>query len=138
MRKVAWLAGVIAVILAVGLMRPAGATPISANTCAELEKEKTSLETAGVQTDMQLKLDEAKALAADRLKRIQRYVEVSGSVLFRCSTTATAVQAPVAGSTKQLPAGAAAAKIAKTEPVKAPAVAKPAPSKPQALRAKKR
>jgi len=67
-------------------LAPAAATarPLEAAACKDLEKEKLTLESAGVPGDMHVKPEEAKMLAADKLQRIQRYVQVSADVLFRC------------------------------------------------------
>jgi hypothetical protein len=96
------------------------ATPLEPAACGDLEKEKATLESAGISDDLRLKPTEAKALPGDRLKRIQRYVEVSGQVLFRCSQ-ATLAAGPASDTP---PAKDAGAKSPKTASPVVPASAK--------------
>ena len=128
MRKFVLIVSVAAAFWVAGLLQPVGAITLASAACDQLDKEKTALEAAGVQVDMRTTPDAAKALSPDRLQRIQRYVEVSGSVLFRCSTrvAATVVAVPAADT-----------KIARTQAAKAATISKPASVKPRTIRTKK-
>ncbi len=102
-----------AVCVAMAALSPlaAVARPLDSTVCADLDKEKIALETAGVANDLRLTPDQAKALAADRLKLVQRYVQVSADVLFRCPIAV--VIAPEAAPKDAKPAAAPGAEMAK-------------------------
>lgn len=129
--------------LGIGLQPSAlSARPLDTSTCADLDKEKTAMETAGVDGDLRLKPDDAKALAPDKLQRVQRYVQVSADVLFRCPIAVVIVPTAPASTAGAKPAALPTGKpdkVATTEPAK-DAVAKKtaaAPAKPHAAQAKK-
>lgn len=132
------LIGGISLMIGAGSWPPgATARPLESAVCAGLDKEKTALETAGVAADLHLNPDEAKALAADKLQRVQRYVQISADVLFRCpiSVTITPVAAPAADTG----AGTKPAKVADTATSKATPDKKPisaAKARPAAKSAK--
>jgi hypothetical protein len=131
-------------VLAGALLAPAAgwARPLDTATCAGLDKEKSALEAAGVPGDLQLNPDGAKALASDKLQRVQRYVQISADVLFRCpievvlppAPPATAVLPDVANSPKTSAGKVAASEPAKDDGGKAPAGL---PGKARAAKAKK-
>lgn len=131
--------------LAIGtVLQPSSlsARPLDTSTCADLDKEKTALETAGVAGDVQLKPDDAKALGADKLQRVQRYVQISADVLFRCPITVVIAPPSPASTAGAKPAALPAGKpdkVATTEPAKAAVAKKPAapPAKPRAAQGKK-
>lgn len=96
----------------VGLLIAAGtsaawAVPLAPDACSSLDQERHSLETSGVLDDVRATADMAKALPKDRLDRVERYVELSSLILFRCAPAVAA--APVAP-----PAGVAAASPVKS------------------------
>lgn len=64
----------------------AWALPLDTSACASLDLERNSLESTGVLNDLRMTAQEAKSLEKDRLQRIQRYVDLSGQILFRCSS----------------------------------------------------
>jgi hypothetical protein len=64
------------------------ALPLGSVVCSGLNQERNTLETSGVLNDLRMTSVEAKELAKDRLERIQRYVEISGQILFRCPVAA--------------------------------------------------
>ena len=89
---VLWLMGLAAV-----MVEPAPdaiALPLESSACAVLDQERNALESTGVLADLHLKVDEAKALAKDRLQRVQRYVDIAGLILFRCANGAKSGDAP--------------------------------------------
>ena len=88
MRKALGLAGTIAVVATLGALDAAEAMPLDLAACSNLNQERSTLETSGVLNDLQMTSADAKALAKDRLLRIQRYVEISGQILFRCTVAA--------------------------------------------------
>jgi hypothetical protein len=69
-----------------GLFAPAAAAlPLAAEECERVRAEKTNLEQAGVAADMAQGAGWARAnLSPDRLKRVQRWIELEEQVLFRC------------------------------------------------------
>jgi len=63
----------------------ARAAPLDADTCAKLRSEHSQLELAGVEKDLEKGPEWAKAnLAADKLDRIRRFIELEEQLLFRC------------------------------------------------------
>jgi hypothetical protein len=140
--------GIILIAAAALLPAVAFARPLDTTTCEQLDKEKAILELAGVTAELHAKPDDAKALAADKLKRIQRYVQVSADVLFRCPIpvviipTAPAVTSPEVAVTAPKEPGKVAETVPATsagaKPDATPAVAKePAAAKPHGSKAKK-
>ena len=69
-----------------GVFAPAAhALPLSAEECESVRAEKANLEQAGVAADMAQGAGWARAnLAPDRLKRVQRWIELEEQMLFRC------------------------------------------------------
>ena len=128
MRFIVQLAVVTIVFWCAAPLPAAVALPLGPEPCALLDKEKQSLEAGGVLADMQLKPDEVKTQGADRLKRIQRYVEISGDLLFRCVSVAGADRhaPPENGTTAAT--GGAADKVTRTESAKLNATKAQVPS----------
>ena len=71
------------------------AVPLDVEACKSLDKERSTLEAAGILTDLHLTANDAKALPKDHFLRVQHYVDVSGQILFRC---VPAVKEIVAGA----------------------------------------
>src|SRR5262245_28498552 len=70
---------------AVVAVAQARAAPLDADTCAKLRGEHSQLELAGVEKDMEKGPEWAKAnLAADKLDRIRRFIDLEEQLLFRC------------------------------------------------------
>ena len=111
--------GLLAVLLAGSPM--AFARPLDDTTCGQLDRERQTLEDAGVLIDLRLNQSGIKALAPERLKRTSRYVEVSAQVLFRCQSvlSATPLGDPPAAAPGVQPPVSGAAKTAATEAGKA-------------------
>ena len=86
MRQWRWLSGPVLVIALAAAGVPARALPLDPGSCGQLDKERVALEAAGVLADVRLQAQEIKTLPKDRLQRMQRYVDVSGQVLFRCQS----------------------------------------------------
>ncbi|MGE5267091.1 MAG: hypothetical protein ACM3L9_06970 [Deltaproteobacteria bacterium] len=64
---------------------PAPALPLAPEDCERARAEQTNLEAAGVATDMAQGAEWARAnLSTDRLKRVQRWIELQERILFRC------------------------------------------------------
>lgn len=64
---------------------PAPALPLAPEECDRARAEQTSLEAAGAAADMAQGADWARAnLSPDRLKRVQRWIELQERILFRC------------------------------------------------------
>ena len=93
LKSIGLAAGVITVAALAG-PATAFAVPLDAAACTGLNQERNTLETSGVLTDLRLPATEAKALAKDRVMRAQRYVEVAGQLLFRCSVAGKPDVAP--------------------------------------------
>lgn len=137
----------IAVVVGVALLAGSGLAPglafgrpLDTAVCADLDKEKTALETAGVAGDLHLQPEDAKALAADKLQRIQRYVQISADVLFRCPiavTIAPAAQAAPVAEPAAKPAKVADTTSTKPAPAKKTAAAVKAPAGSKAKKAKR-
>jgi hypothetical protein len=85
-------------LLTVAGLSAASALPLAPDTCASLDQERHKLEASGVLDDARDSADEAKALAKDRLERVQRYVEVSSLILFRCQPVVAVTHSPMAGA----------------------------------------
>jgi hypothetical protein len=93
----------------------ARARPLDADTCSQLDREKANLETGGVLTDIHATAEQAKQFDKVRLDKVQRYVEVSAQLLFRC------LSAPAnEGDTDQGAAAAGADQKASAKPRSAP------------------
>lgn len=67
---------------------PAAATPLDQAQCDALDRERNELEAAGVLADMRLGVEFARSLAEDRQRKVVRYVELQGQLLFRCPSPA--------------------------------------------------
>jgi hypothetical protein len=69
-----------------GVFAPAApALPMAADECERVRAEKANLEQAGVAADMAQGAEWARAnLPPDRLKRVQRWIELEEQMLFRC------------------------------------------------------
>lgn len=64
---------------------PVPALPLATEDCEKARAEQTNLEAAGVAADMAQGAEWARAnLSPDRLKRVQRWIELQERVLFRC------------------------------------------------------
>ena len=74
---------VVAAALAIGAST-ARAVPLDTAACASLDQERNALEGSGVIGELRMTPADAKALPKDKVLRIQRYVEISGQLLFRC------------------------------------------------------
>lgn len=121
-----------------GGVQPAEAVQLSADACKQLDEEKVALEMAGVESDLRLGIDEAKTLASDRLKRVVRYVDVTGAVLFRCKIEVVIPDPPPAPqATPELQAQSETGSSATAKPVAQPAAAK-AEKKPGTAKPKQR
>jgi len=72
--------------------------PLAPDACTTLEQERHVLETSGVLDDLHATPDQAKALAKDKLERVERYVEISSLVLFRCTPAVAPNDAPAAAA----------------------------------------
>lgn len=139
----------VATTLAVALVA-AGPTIVAAaeltkEVCEALRAEKARLEAAGVAQAMEKGPEWAKAnLGADRMRQIQRYIEVGEGLAFRCErprpqdakpdeedTTATLPATPAAAAkSKTAPAGAAPRKPAPPPADQVAAQPKAAPKSP--------
>ncbi len=97
------------------------ARPLDDTSCGQLDRERQSLEDAGVLIDLRLNQSEIKALAPERLKRTSRYVEVSAQVLFRCQSvlSSTPLSDPQVIAPARQPTAPAVAKTAATDTGKA-------------------
>lgn len=95
------------------LAMPAGAAPLDADACTRLKQEQAGLVAGGAKGDMARGPDWAKAnLSGDKLKQIERYIDVEEQILFRCPQP----KPPLERAEKTEPAaekGAAPAKAAK-------------------------
>lgn len=83
MRGSLGLAALVLVLAPVGALT-AVATPLEPAACSGLDHERNTLATSGVLDDLHVDAEQAKALSRERLERVQRYVEISGQILFRC------------------------------------------------------
>jgi hypothetical protein len=92
----------IAVLVVTGA--PAFAVPLDPAACSGLEGERGNLLSSGVLDDLHLTATEAAALPKERVLRVQRYVEVSGQILFRCQVAAKPDAEPGDASAADVPA----------------------------------
>jgi hypothetical protein len=70
---------------AVLALAQARAAPLDADACAKLRGEHSQLELAGVEKELEKGPEWAKAnLAADKLDRIRRFIDLEEQLLFRC------------------------------------------------------
>ena len=99
------------------LFAPAApALPMAPEECERVRAEKTNLEQAGVAADMAQGAGWARAnLPPDRLKRVQRWIELEEQVLFRCPRPKPPVPADAAADPKDSKPGTAPAQAKKPQ-----------------------
>lgn len=128
--------GVGAMGLSALLALPAAAAPLDAEACGRLKQEQAGLVAGGAKGDMARGPDWAKAnLSGDKLKQIERFIDVEEQILFRCPQPKPPLErAEKTDPEKAAVPAAASAKRAKAPPDKAgePAAA---PVKPKAASA---
>ena len=110
-----------------GVLAPAApALPMAADECERVRAEKANLEQAGVAADMAQGAEWARAnLPPDRLKRVQRWIELEEQMLFRCPRPKPPPQAEAAADPNaSKPAPAQAKKLQQKQ--ERPPAAKPA------------
>jgi hypothetical protein len=108
---------------------PSPALPLAPEECERVRAEQTNLEAAGVATDMAQGAEWARAnLSPDRLKRVQRWIELQERILFRCPRPKPPAPAETARE-KDAPATATDLQVKKPQqkpkPVRPAAAAEP-------------
>lgn len=110
MLKAVWVIGFAVLAMAGSRAR---AVPLDPAACSGLDQERGSLLTSGVLDDLHQTATVAAAMPKERILRVQRYVEVSGQILFRCQVAAKPDSEPGDAATVDGPPEPAAPEPAK-------------------------
>jgi len=112
--KAVWVIGVATGAAMAGAGAPAWAIPLEPAACNTLDQERGGLLSSGVLDDLHLAAKDAAALPKERILRVQRYVEVSGQILFRCQVAAKPDSEPGDAAAVDAPSGPTAPEAPKS------------------------
>ena len=134
-----WVAGALAAVLVAASPLAVRATPLAKDACDQLSAEKARLVGSGVADRMSKGASWGKAnLAEEKLREIERYIEVEEQLSFRCGLAKVklAPEPPDPDAVPAAPAPAATPTPPKRRPVpKAPVAKAPAAAGPAAASA---